>query len=114
VRDEDGPLQELRERRSDRFDRRRPGNRHIVDARQIRDEPGDRKAGIDERGERPEAFPAEVLGRADLGDGGVTGRSTGGLEVDGAERDLRERDGQVERGLVREQPALPLPGKGTT
>ena len=99
VRDEDRAATELQERRQDLLDRRLGGDRSVVDAGQVRDERRDRDLGVDQRLERSDALAAEVLDRPDLGDPAVGGGAARGLEVHHAERDLVERDAQVERGL---------------
>jgi len=99
VRDEHRSATELQERRQDLLDRWLCGHGSIVDAGEMGDERWDRDLGVDQCLERPDALAAEVLDRPDLGDPTVGRGTAGGLQVDDAERDLVQRDAQVERGL---------------
>ena len=99
VRDEHRSAAELQERRQDLLDRRLGGDGSVVDAGEMGDERWDRDLGVDQSLERPDALAAEILDRPDLGDPTVGGGAAGGLQVHDAERDLVQRDAQVERGL---------------
>ena len=99
VGDEHRAAAELEERGQDLLDRRLGGHRSVVDAGEMRDERRDGDLGVDQCLERPDALAAEVLDRPDLGDPAVGGGAARGLQVHHAERDLVERDAQVERGL---------------
>ncbi len=90
---------ELEEGREDLLDRRLGRHRPVVDAGEVRDERRYRNLGVDQCLERTDPFAADVFDRSDLGDAAFGGGAPGGFEVHHAERDLVERDAQVERGL---------------
>ena len=100
VADDHRARAELDERREHRLDAGRRHDHRLGDAGEHRDLRRDRHARVHEGLERAEALAASHLDRADLGDGAALGRSPCGLEVDDAERDVRQgRAEVVERAL---------------
>jgi hypothetical protein len=100
VGDQHGPAGEVVEHREHRVDRGCGRDCCGRDAGQGRDERGDGDAGIDERLELTGDHAPLSSHCADLGDGAIARRATGGLEVDHDEVDVAQWGTQVvETGL---------------
>ena len=75
-----------------------PGSRAhhgLGDAGEIRDGGRDGHTGVHQRGQYSGALAPHVSGSGDLGDFTRCRRSTGGLQVDDAERDMRQRGAEI-------------------
>ncbi len=81
---------ELDEARQHDLDRRRVGDRRVVDAGDAGDHLGDADARVHQRRERVDLAAALEAHGADLGDLGEAGGGAGGLEVDHGEGDAGE------------------------
>jgi hypothetical protein len=101
VRDQHRAAEELQQRRQGTLERRGRRHHRLGDPGQDRDERRDRRAGVDQRGELPEALAAAHLDRADLGDAGVLGRPTVRLQVQHHERDLAQRRARLGQARLR-------------
>ncbi len=100
VGDDDRVADEVKERWQNRFDRRRRKHHRLGDAREDRDERGDRATRVHERLEGAEAFAAAVLHGTDLGDPIGFGVASSRLEVEDAERDVGEWRSDVDERLL--------------
>ena len=86
----------------DRLGHPRSAHEHAVgDPRHDRDERRNRQTRIHQCLKRPPGFTADVSDRPDLGDAEVGGDATGGLDVEDAERHLRQvRSHVLKRSLI--------------
>ncbi|MPM96243.1 hypothetical protein SDC9_143401 [bioreactor metagenome] len=100
VRDQHAAVAELEEGRQHRGQCRRPAQHPRGDAGESADLGRDRALGVDQCLELPDDLPGPDVRGADLGDRGVPA-GAGGLQVDHAEVDIRQRLAQVAEGRLQ-------------